>query len=602
MEKYSINNVKINILLGWVEAGIVAIPEIQRPFVWSKSQVRNLIDSLYKGYPVGYIITWQNPQVRLKDGSTSLGKQVLIDGQQRITALRAAILGLEVMNKRYKYERIAISFNPKTEEFKVRDKSTERGAEWISDIAEIMKIDFRIMTFISDYMAKNPSLTEEGVTVDDIAENIHRLIQLKNKEIGNIVLSSELPIEIVNEIFIRINASGVSLSNADFAMSKVAVHEMKPGDEYGMNLRKFIDYFCNLAVEPGHFKYIEENDTAFSKTDYFKHISWLRNDHEAIYDPDYNDILRVSALTEFNRGKLSDLVALLSGRDFKTRENFKEIADESFAKLETGVYKFAREHNFKHFVQDILRASGFKSASMLGSKNAVNYVYAMYLRAHDINEDTMITDKHVKRLLVLSLLTGRHSGSFETQFEHDIKLVTKKGDLEKFVKTIEEQTLTDIYWSSTLPDEFDKTNTSNPYWNVYTAAQNKLGLSSFLSDSNRVADMTTAQIHHIFPKNYLVKNGVDRTDYNRVANFAYLRDDINVKVSDLEPAQYMAKVQEYVGEYGSDIVNQELLNQNLKDNAIPELLLVATYKDFFEFMDQRRILMAQLVKRYYETL
>ena len=115
MEKYSINNEKVNILLGWVQSGVVAIPEIQRPFVWKKAQVRDLIDSLYNGYPVGYIITWQNPAVRLKDGTSSHGKQILIDGQQRITALRAAIKGLPVINDKYKEEKIAIAFNPYTE-------------------------------------------------------------------------------------------------------------------------------------------------------------------------------------------------------------------------------------------------------------------------------------------------------------------------------------------------------------------------------------------------------------------------------------------------------------------------------------------------------
>lgn len=602
MEKYSINNVKINILLSWVEAGVVAIPEIQRPFVWSKAQVRNLIDSLYQGYPVGYIITWQNPHVRLKDGTTSQGKQILIDGQQRITALRAAILGMQVMNKKYKYERIVISFNPRTQEFKVKDRGTERGSEWIADIAELMKIDFRSRSFVDEYMAKNPSIIEEGLSADDIDDNIARLIQVKNKDIGNIVLSAELPIEIVNEIFIRINASGVNLSNADFAMSKVAVHEITPGDEYGMNLRKFIDYFCNLAVEPAHFKDIEANDIHFVKTDYFKHISWLRSDNDDIYDPDYNDILRVATLTEFNRGKLSDLVALLSGRNFETRENLKEIADDSFGKLETGVYKFTREHYFKHFVQDILRAAGFKDAAMLGSKNVINYAYAMYLRAKDIGEDTALTDKYVRRLLVLSLLTGRHSGSFETLFEHDIKLVRRQGDLQSFVQNLERQTLTDTYWTSVLPDTFDKTNVSNPYWNLYVAAQHKLNKSSFLSNSNKVNSMTTAQIHHVFPKNYLVQHNIERSDYNKIANFVHLRDDINVKVSDLEPARYIEKIKRYNGGFGSDISSDEALSKNLLDNAVPITIISATHTDFFDFMSERRKLMAQIVKEYYETL
>lgn len=597
MEKYSINNVKINILLSWVESGAVAIPEIQRPFVWSKAQVRNFMDSLYQGYPVGYIITWQNPHVRLKDGTTSQGKQVLIDGQQRITALRAAMLGMEVMNKKYKYERIVISFNPVTEEFKVRDKSTERGSEWIADISEVLKDGYDTLDLLDQYLEKNPDADRKEVN-----QRILRLIQIKNKDIGNIILSSELPIETVNEIFIRINASGVSLSNADFAMSKIAVHEIQPGDEYGMGLRKFIDYFCNLAVEPTHFKDIEANDTQFTQTDYFAHISWLRTDSDDIYNPDYNDILRVAALTEFNRGKLGDLVALLSGRDFETRENHKVIADESFKKLETGVYKFTREVNFKRFVQDILRASGFETAAMLGSKNVINYVYALYLRTRDIGEDVATADRSIRRLLVLSLLTGRHSGSFETRFEYDLKRIVNKGDIEKFVATLESQTLTDIYWTSTLPDEFDKTNVNNPYWNVFTAAQNHLFKSSFLSQANKVRSMTTAQVHHIFPKNYLMQHGIERSDYNKIANFVYLRDDMNIKVSDLEPAKYIAKVKEYTGAFGSDITDDASLAKNFEDNAIPSSLMDATYQDFFVFMEQRRQCMAKIVKEYYESL
>ena len=597
MEKYSINNQTVSILLSWVQSGVVAIPEIQRPFVWSKSQVRNLIDSLYQGYPVGYIITWQNPHVKLKDGTTSHGKHVLIDGQQRITALRAAMLGKKVMNKKYKYENISISFNPITEEFKVKDRGTERGLEWISDISEVMKDDFNQLAFLDQYAEKNPQSNKNL-----IYDRMLKLIQIKNKNIGNIVLSADLPIEIVNEIFIRINVSGVNLSNADFAMSKIAVYENEPGDEYGMNLRKFIDYFCNLAVDPTHFKDIEENDKQFSTTDYFKHISWLNSDNDDIYDPDYNDILRVASLTEFNRGKLSDLVALLSGRNFETRDNHKEIADESFQKLESGVYKFTREYHLKHFIQDILRASGFKDSTMLGSKNVINYAYAMFLRARDINEDIMTSNKSIKRLLVLSLLTGRHAGSFESQFEHDLKQISKKGDLEKFVKTLETQTLTDIYWSSTLPDEFNKTNINNPYWNVFFAAQNFLGKTSFLSNSNKIDSMTTAQVHHIFPKNYLVKHGINRTDYNKIANFVFLRDDINVKVSDLEPSQYMVQIKKFNGIFGSDISSDDELVRNLTDNAIPDLLINATHKDFFEFMEKRRSLMALIVKDYYNNL
>ena len=117
MANFEVNNVSVSTLLGYISDGIIAIPEIQRPFVWDTTKVRDLIDSLYKEYPVGYIITWKSPDVKLKDGKNSEGKQILIDGQQRITALTAALLGKEVLDSNYKKRRIRIAFNVKTEEF-----------------------------------------------------------------------------------------------------------------------------------------------------------------------------------------------------------------------------------------------------------------------------------------------------------------------------------------------------------------------------------------------------------------------------------------------------------------------------------------------------
>ncbi len=109
-QKYTVNQYFVETILAWVQGGEIAIPEIQRPFVWKSSKVRDLMDSLYQGYPVGYLITWRNPDVKLKDGSSSEGKKVLIDGQQRITAMMAAILGKEVINEDYKKVKIKIAF------------------------------------------------------------------------------------------------------------------------------------------------------------------------------------------------------------------------------------------------------------------------------------------------------------------------------------------------------------------------------------------------------------------------------------------------------------------------------------------------------------
>ena len=111
-QRYSVTPHAIETLLTWVKTKEIAIPEIQRPFVWEATKVRNLLDSLYQGYPVGYLIAWRNPTVKLKDGTPSAGKRILIDGQQRVTALRAALLGEEVLNKDYETVRITIAFHP----------------------------------------------------------------------------------------------------------------------------------------------------------------------------------------------------------------------------------------------------------------------------------------------------------------------------------------------------------------------------------------------------------------------------------------------------------------------------------------------------------
>ena len=118
-QRYSVTQHPIETLLTWVKSGEIAIPEIQRPFVWDATKVRNLMDSLYSGFPIGYLIAWRNPNVKLKDGSSASGKRILIDGQQRVTALMAALLGQEVMTQDYEKVRIRIAFRPQDEKFEV---------------------------------------------------------------------------------------------------------------------------------------------------------------------------------------------------------------------------------------------------------------------------------------------------------------------------------------------------------------------------------------------------------------------------------------------------------------------------------------------------
>ena len=220
-DKYSVTQYSVSSILGYIEAGDIAIPEIQRPFVWKGRQVRDLIDSLYNGYPTGYLIIWQNPDVKLKDGGSAVGKKVLIDGQQRITALMTAIAGYSILTESYEEKTIRIAFNPLAkddeERFAVTTPAHINSPIWISYISELFKPNFSTRKFINKYLDDNPEADE-----DLVDKAISQLLSIKSCQLGAIILVPQLDISEVTEIFVRINSQGKRLNEADFAMSKIA--------------------------------------------------------------------------------------------------------------------------------------------------------------------------------------------------------------------------------------------------------------------------------------------------------------------------------------------------------------------------------------------
>lgn len=155
MELFNVNQHSVQFLLSQIEAKLIAIPEIQRPFVWSSSKVRDFVDSLYRGYPVGYIITWKTPTVRLKDGSTATDKLILIDGQQRVTALMTALQGNSIIDKNYASRRIKIAFHPLDQKFEVSNPAIRKNSEWIPDISALFASDFSPYDFVQCYCEEN---------------------------------------------------------------------------------------------------------------------------------------------------------------------------------------------------------------------------------------------------------------------------------------------------------------------------------------------------------------------------------------------------------------------------------------------------------------
>lgn len=285
MGQYSVNNRSVETLLSDIRGGTMVVPEIQRPFVWTPTKVRDLMDSLYKGYPIGYIVVWRSPSAKLKDGTPSLAGQIIIDGQQRITALESAIIGRTVINKDYERKRIKISFNPQTEEYG------------------------------------------------------------------------------------------------------------------GDTIWKAIDYFCHLAKYPSDFTKIQSSYGAFANEGEASAIEWAKNGVGNVYIPDYKDCLRVAFTATFCRGKFTDLVELLSGRDFKTREYKDAISQDAFGKLRGGVLAFVNKTNFQNYVM-ILTSAGLVDASLTKAQGALNFGYALYLLLHNKKVNPAIVEKAARRLLM----------------------------------------------------------------------------------------------------------------------------------------------------------------------------------------------------------
>lgn len=595
-QRYSVTPHPVETLLTWVKSGEIAIPEIQRPFVWEATKVRNLLDSLYRGYPVGYLIAWRNPTVRLKDGSSAAGKRILIDGQQRVTALMAALLGREVLTKDYETVRVRIAFHPQDERFEVANPAIRKDAAWIGDVAEVFDPQASLTELTDTYSEKNTSADRKRVS--RVLEKLRKII---NNHVGVIELADDLDIETVTEIFIRVNSAGTELSQADFAMSKIAVNE-----SYGGNLlRKAIDYFCHLCVAPEFLARIEKADKAFAASEFLPAMRWLKDANDDIYDPTYIDMLRVAFTSEFRRGKLQDLVALLSGRNFETKQFEETIAEDSFAKLKRGILAFVSKTHFERITM-ILRSAGFVTRDLIGGRNAVNFAYILYLRGRAEGMPAADLERLVRRWYVMSVLRGRYSGSPETAFDFDVRQVESRS-LAGYVDAVVRNELPETFWSGMLPQLMDTSSTSSPYFLAYQAAQVKLGDRGFLSRDITVLDLllNRSDVHHVFPRKHLQSQGLARGRYNQIANFVLAQSEINIAIGDKAPETYFAELARQAGggtkKYGG-LTDDGDMRSNLRESCLPESMLDGAIPDYDDFLEVRRKSMALKIKTWFEML
>jgi hypothetical protein len=316
-------------------------------------------------------------------------------------------------------------------------------------------------------------------------------------------------------------------------------------------------------------------------------------------------MLRVAFTSEFGRGKLQDLVAILSGRNFETRQYEESIAEASFASLKNGILNFMNKTHFDRLTM-ILRSAGFNVNSLISGKNPVNFAYILYLHGRKEGLPPDDIERITRRWFVMTMLTSRYSGATDSSFDSDIRQIESHG-IADFSNTIFSSTLTEDFWSALLPQQMETSSASSPTFMVFQAAQVKMKDKGFLSRDIEVSSLllNRADVHHIFPKSYLKKQGFQRSQYNQIANYALAQSEINIAIGEKAPNVYFKELQEQINggkkKYGG-IQDEGQLIENLKAHCIPLDVFNSIADDYPRFLIERRKLMAKKIQQYFDIL
>lgn len=572
-----------------VRSGRIGLPDLQRPFVWKNNKVRDLFDSMLKGFPIGYIMLWESPS-EYEDKKESIGKDeksfkvpkdLVIDGQQRLTALVSSMYGVLIKDKKFQDRRIKIGFNPLNKKFDVWTSAIENDAEYISDISEAFlskeknttnKFRKEFLNRLNSTRSKNeqPLLTDEEENL--IEENINDLLQLENYSIPSLEISHNAGEEEVADIFVRVNSAGQKLTENDFILTLISVYEKERRDQ--------IDKFC------------EESRIPADKTAY---------NHLIAIDPSH--LIRMIIGVGFKRARLKYAYMILRGKDLQTGITSVETRNKNLLAFSEALIKVLDLNNW-HGYLNILKEAGYISDSLITSSNAVVFSYVLFLIAkYDYHMDSISLKRMIKKWFFMSTITSFYTSNTESDVEKqfaDMRELKNSNELENYIQKVIDSRFTDDYFSITLPLELETSSAMSPGWNGYLASQIVLGIPVLFG----TAPMSSIYIlgssgtkkniekHHIFPKNYLTKiNIVSDRDRNQTANFVYLDYSTNIHISDRAPLEYLSEFRTKLGD--------EEFFKSCEQHALP---VGFEDMDYFNFLNARRLLMAKLVKKAYERL
>lgn len=578
-------------LVDAVLAGTLTLPDLQRPFVWHPSKVRDLMDSLYRGYPVGELMFWNRPS----DGDRGAigvaakaqdSKQQIVDGQQRITSLFVMLTGQTVIDDDYRTKSIRVSFNPFTERFEVAQPAFDRSPEWVSDISTVFR---SALTAFDGYVARLEAARGSKLTEAQRAKihgSLTRLEALKTIIFKVIELQAVVEKPVVADIFVRINSEGVNLTSADFILTWLSVFWEEGRDELEVFAR-------NSRLSADRISEINEKRTDWSPKNHF-------------IAPRPKDLVRLTVAVGQNRGRLSDAYNALRALDRKTGMVDPARQSEELDKLK-GATPLVLYPLYWDELSRVLVKGGFRSKKMVTSSSTIVYTYALWILGRNKYKVELATLRDLMaRWFFMSQMTQRYTSSPETRIQQDLDRLDGAVTAADFVLILEgviATILTTDYWAIRLPEEFVSSSTSaSPAYQAYLASLNILEADLFALNE-KVRDWTdptnttlkNVEGHHLFPKAYLLeKLGYsDLKKINQVANFAPTDWNTNNIIDDRPPSEYWPEL------ISARAIEGVVLAKQMKWHALPENWTAMGYE---EFLAARRKMMAQVVRDAYFRL
>lgn len=579
---------KVGDILSDIRYGKLGLPDLQRPFVWKDNKVRDLLDSMIKGFPVGYVMLWSAPEDYENTNNIGDGKKnyvkpldLIIDGQQRLTSLLASLFGEKVKGKDYKFRRIRIAYNPIINRFEVWSPAFEKDTNWISDIFMVFKAEeeHSLSKYLrSIYIQINSGREKKGerlLTEDEqdlIDENIRNLLSLKDYILPTLRIKAIAKEEDVAEIFKRVNSGGQNLNENNFIETILAVYDISIHDK--------IQKFCADSRVPA-------DNTSYNR----------------IMDVDPSHLIRMAVGFGFRRARLSYAYKILRGKDLETGISSDELRENNLSKFREALEIVMNLNNWHSFL-NLFGEAGYLSGKLISSKYTVVFGYVLYLIG---KFDYKISSIELRRILTLwifmTTLTSFYSSSPESLVEQifaDIRNIKTAEGLYDYLWAVINNRLTDDFFEVTLPDNLNSSSAISPAWYAYLASLNVLGYQLLFSSTptsrywlaGTHGTKSSIDKHHLFPKNYLAKIGINEDRYrNQIANFTYIDYSTNIDISDNPPMDYTERYMLKLG--------MEEYNKTCSEHALPKDW---QNMDYFEFLKERRKLMAQIIKKAYHKL